>query len=82
MICKFRYDLGPSAFIVFIIEFHRTLIFRLFIFIDIHSVFMMCTATVRVANKQLIKKGMRDERETEEDDQSHLSSRGKLIGEV
>ena len=78
MICRFRYDLEPSAFLAFILDFGRELIVRLFIFNDIHSVFMMCTGTVRVPNKQLIKKGMRYERETEEDDQSHLSSRGKL----
>ena len=80
MICKFRYDLEPSAFLVFIIDFHRELIFRLSIFNDIHSVFMMCTATVRVPNRHRIKKGVRDEKETEENDQSHFSSRGKLTG--
>ena len=63
---------------MFIREVQRELISRLFVFNNIHAVFMMCTATVRVPNKHLIKKGMRDERETEEDDQSHLSSRGKL----
>ena len=82
MICIFRYDLEPSAFLVFIIDFHRELIFRSSIFNDIHSVFMMCTGTVRAANKHVIEKGMRDERETKEEDRSHLSPRGKLTTAV